>query len=72
MLEFEVKEWNKDGEFVRDARVGPHSLAMEIESLPLGSRLEVKRIARPEKGNVVPMKKDPHVVGGVAISDWLD
>lgn len=58
MLEFEVKEWDKDGEFVRDARVGPASLAMEIESLPVGACLEVKRIARPANDNVVPMKKE--------------
>lgn len=58
MIEFQVKQWTEDGEFVSNAVMGAASLAIEIEHLPIGWRMEVKRIARKQNGNVVPMKKE--------------
>lgn len=57
MIEFRIRQWNKDGEFVSDAMVGPHSLAMEIEHMPVGWRMEVNRIAR-EQADVTPLRPD--------------
>ena len=55
MIEFRIRLWNKDGEFVSDAMMGTHSLATEIDNLPIGWRLEVVRTAREPNANVIRM-----------------
>lgn len=40
---FRVTVHNADGEFVNDALMGPHSLAMEIEYIPVGWKLTIVR-----------------------------
>lgn len=49
MIEFEVKVYNSDGDFINLYHMGPASLAMEIEHLPVGWKLSVKRIGRREE-----------------------
>lgn len=48
MIEFRIRTWDADGHYVSDAMVGPHSLRMEMDHLPVGWRIEVTRTARPE------------------------
>lgn len=55
MIEFRIRQWDKTGEFVSDAMMGPNSLRMEIEHMPVGWKMEVVRIARDD-GNGNPVE----------------
>jgi hypothetical protein len=46
-IEFKINLWNKE-ELISSAMMGPNSLRMEIDHLPVGWRIEVERIAEPE------------------------
>lgn len=47
VIEFKVRLLNEQGVFVTDAMMGRYSLAVELEHLPVGWTIEVKRIDQP-------------------------